>query len=499
MKTAIIEVHDYDDVPTLQDKMLWARASRILLVWPQDRSPRWQGPLDLVLLRRHAARLGARLALVTDDPHILAWAQQARVPVFPDIETAHRRSWRARRRRRKRPRRRMRKEEFSSPGPRGTPLSARGWVRGIAFGAGVFSVLVLLAFLLPGARVALPVATREQTVTLTLRARPDGQEDTLPLQRVPVVVEGTFTRPVRGTRLWPYRAATGQVVFTNQGSEGVSIPAGLRIFSRAKPELAFEVQRAGRVPAGVGRQVTLPVLALTPGRVGNRPAHDVQVLPATWEGRVTVTNPEPLTGGLDLTVPWPRAAEYQTLRTEAQEALRAQAEAVLQDRGGPWVRSSLTLETTLDERFSPDPPEAAAQLTLHLQQRYRAWAVLPEPFAQWLTDALDARLPSGWRAQADSLSWEWTAAEPLPDGDGWRWTVTARRTMYHAPSRERVIALGRGKPIAQGAAYLQTRLDLPARPRVQPWPSFWPWLPWWEARWHVALVPQNGGDDPLEK
>ncbi|NPA31081.1 MAG: hypothetical protein GXO37_03675, partial [Chloroflexi bacterium] len=90
MKTAIVELQTYDDLPTLQDKLLWARAPRILLVWPASGAPRLHGPLDFVRLRRYAARLGARLAVVTRDPQVAAWARQARVAVFPSVEAAQR-------------------------------------------------------------------------------------------------------------------------------------------------------------------------------------------------------------------------------------------------------------------------------------------------------------------------------------------------------------------------------------------------------------------------
>ncbi len=488
MKTAVVELQTYDDVPTLQDKLLWARAPRILLVWPQVGRPRLRGPLDFVLLRRYAARLGARLAVVTRDAEVAAWARQARVAVFPDVEAAQRGAWRVPRRRPRRPARRAK----PGAGPRARPTAPGRLTRWTAALAGVGAVLALLAFLLPRARVELPVPARPQQATLTVWARPGGGEGALPLQEVQVTVAGEYRRAVQGTRLWPAQSATGRVVFTNLGVDAVDIPAGLRITTVAEPRVTFEVTRGGRVPAGVGQQTTLPVRALRPGAVGNRPADDLRVLPAGWDLRVTVTNPEPTQGGADLAVPWPEEDEYAALRRAAETDLRTQAAARLRARGWPWVPASLRVAETVQAVFTPAQPAAAAELYLRLEQRYRAWALDPATLRAWLTAALDARLEPGWQARAGTLTWTLARAEPAPQGEGWAWTVHAVRQVHRSPAPEQVAAWVRGRPPRAAQAALQARLALREPPRVQVWPSFWPWLPWWEARVQVVVVPPAG-------
>ncbi len=490
MKTAIVELQTYDDVPTLQDKLLWARAPRILLVWPEAGRPRLRGPVDLVLLRRYAARLGARLALVTRDPQVLAWAQQARVLVFPDVETAQRRPWRTPRRRVVRPARRV----DTLPRPqRGMAPAGRGWTRALAALVGIAAVGALLAFLLPAARVELLVPGETQQATLTVVARVGGGEAALPLQRITVTVAGEYRRPVQGTRLWPAQPATGQVVFTNLGATAVDLPAGLRIASYTDPTVVFELTRSGRLPPGVGQQLRLPVRALRPGTVGNRPAHDLRVLPAPWDLRVTVTNPEPTHGGQDLRVPWPTDADYAALRRHAETALREQAARELRARGWPWIPASLQVVETRSEAFTPAQPAATAELRLRLEQRYQAWALDPATVETWLQQALDARLGAGWQARADSLQWTLAAAEPVPHDEGWAWTVHATRLVYPAPNTAQVAAWVRGRTPAQAQAVLQAHFAGREPPRVRVWPGFWPWLPWWDARLQVVVVPPVAG------
>ena len=81
MKTQIIQLEPHDDVISTRDKMGWDKAGRILLVWP-DRGQVLNRPLDLVLLQRYSATLGAQLALVSTDPQVHQEAAALGLPVF---------------------------------------------------------------------------------------------------------------------------------------------------------------------------------------------------------------------------------------------------------------------------------------------------------------------------------------------------------------------------------------------------------------------------------
>ncbi len=491
MKTAVLHLRTYDDVATLQDRLLWARSPRVLLVWPEGGRPRLQGVLDFVLLRRYAARLGARLALVTRDPRVAAWARQAGVPVFATEAEALRRPWRRVRRRVRRPRRRVKPGPDARPVSEGRPLSpAARWA---AFVAGVLAVLVLAGFLLPGARVTLEVPPRPQEATLVLRARPGGGPGFAVLTPATVTVTDDFARGTSALRAWPAAAARGEVVLRPLRAEALTLPAGVRIASVAAPEVVFETTRPARLSGSPDEEVLVPVQALTPGAQGNRPAHDLRLVLPPWDLQVTAINPEPTTGGADLRVRWPAADDYAFLRRKAEATLQARAATRLAARFGLWAPASLALVETEAARFDPPEPAATPVLRLTLRQRYRAWGVTPDEVAAFLNAALDARLESDWRAVPDSLTWRWLKAEgePVPQGEGWAWTVEARRLVYPTPRRERVAALARGRPVAAAPRVWQAAWPQVAAARVQVWPGSWPWMPWWTERVQVVVVPQR--------
>ena len=85
MKTYIIQLESHDDVTSICDKMGWAKAGRILLVWP-ERGRVVTRRLDLTLIQRLCSALGAQLALVTRDPQVRFHARQLLIPVFWNLK-----------------------------------------------------------------------------------------------------------------------------------------------------------------------------------------------------------------------------------------------------------------------------------------------------------------------------------------------------------------------------------------------------------------------------
>src|SRR3990170_1293457 len=123
MKTQIIQLDVYDDVISTRDKMGWSQTARILLIWP-SRGRILNRPIDLILLKRHSASLGAQLAFVTSDADVCYYADQFGIPTFNNSLKAQDEHWRAGRKRKPKPVRRQPKPDF-------TALQAERRVKGL--------------------------------------------------------------------------------------------------------------------------------------------------------------------------------------------------------------------------------------------------------------------------------------------------------------------------------------------------------------------------------
>ena len=89
MKVQILQLDAHEDLASARDKLAWAQAQRVVLVWP-DRARVLRKRLDLVLIRRQAARQGCELGLVTRDPVVLEHAAEHNLPPRPTAQLRRR-------------------------------------------------------------------------------------------------------------------------------------------------------------------------------------------------------------------------------------------------------------------------------------------------------------------------------------------------------------------------------------------------------------------------
>ena len=155
--------------------MSWSQTSRILLVWPKKEQVLTRR-IDIVMVKRHASRLGAQLALVTHDTEVRFIANQEGIPVFKDLRQAQNTHWRINRVKRN-----------TSP-PEGIRPSidtrrklmqfkSQDWLqhpatRILLFGISVSALFLLGIFILPGATIFLTPMTDIQSMDLRITADP---------------------------------------------------------------------------------------------------------------------------------------------------------------------------------------------------------------------------------------------------------------------------------------------------------------------------------------
>ena len=92
-QTSVFYLHPQDDLSSVLDRLDWAEAKRLILVVPLD-APVLTDRLDLLRVRRHAARRHVGVALVTPEPEQRAIARELGIPTFNSIERAQHSHWR---------------------------------------------------------------------------------------------------------------------------------------------------------------------------------------------------------------------------------------------------------------------------------------------------------------------------------------------------------------------------------------------------------------------
>lgn len=516
MKTTIIQLEKHDDIVSARDKMGWAKGGRILLVWP-ERSATLNRRLDLVLLQRHSAALGAPLAIVSQDSEVRYYALRLGVPVFKSLKKAQKAHWRAPHRFRKSapPARQPALLSIKAPPPEASiqrRLPQRPDIkepalspaaRLVYFGLGVLALLAIAAVLVPKATLRLTPQTRTQDEELEMWSAPNLQTSDLtgavPSHWVTVSVEGRDSLPASSSIPIAEQTAGGEVVFTNLVDEPVEVPDGTIVQTRGGNPVSFSVRSAGEIPTGPGTQLTLPVQALDPGERGNQPAGSLVAIEGLLGTQVGVSNPQPTSGGASRLVPAPSDEDRRQLRDRLFASLQSSALGEVQrqlEPGDLVIPSSLQLLETIQADYQPEVGLPADRLVLSLRVQYQALVVSANDLEAIARAVLDANLPDSFTTVDGSLRVA-TVIQPAPSevaetsGPVYRWKVHAYRTMIAQVPAPQAVRLVLGRTRENAILRLQDVLALDGPAQITMQPEWWPRLPVLPFRVNVVTAPKQ--------
>jgi len=485
MKTQLIPLETHDDLISIRDRMSWAKTPRILLVWPKSEQIKLR-PLDLKVLHRHAASLGAQLGLVTRHRNIRREAQSLGIPVFGTTGEAQRSPWPVREIKKRiwrKPRKDLRKLRQQALNVMETWRS-NSFTRILSFASGVFSVLLLAALFIPRAEIYLTPETLTQEVTLPVRADPTLETvfitGNIPAREVRLTVESQQTAPSTGEILIPKTNAKGTVTFRNLTEKEVIIPAGTVLTSTGLPGVRFVTLQAGQLAAGLKATVDVPVEAEKAGSAGNVAAGTILAIEGSYGYQVAVSNTDPTNGGSDRESP---AATEEDL-AQLQELLLNELQEKAQDEmkrqlsvGDVFFPDTISLEQILEENFDPPPSHPGAKVTLSLLVEYSALYASKEDLSELAGVVLNASAPVGYDALDEPLGLE-VLSPPVTDTLGTtRLRIKASRFLIPDLDLARVISLAQGKSPHVARAQLAESLSLVHEPQITLRPSWWPWLP----------------------
>jgi hypothetical protein len=507
MKTYILQLDPHDDIISVGDKMNWAKAGRILVVWP-ERGKVLNRRLDLILLKRKSQAIGSQLAFVSTDREVRYHAPRLGIPVFKRLKQAQKDSWRLPRRFRQAG---EHTGELPKPPEQSQPDSAAPTrleklylarpkpstvyhpiVRLAFFALGVAAVLSLAAALLPTADINLQPEIRLQEIVIEVQASENTQatniSGAIPLRWINIVVEGRESIAASGSMRLPNRPATGQVIFTNLTDQAVPIPEGSVVRSLGEPPLRFVVTQAGQTPPGPGETVTLPVRCLNLGSQGNLPAGSLTAIEGLLGAQVSANNPEPTRNGSERSEPVPTNADRAALYEQLLAALRESALTELRrihPAGDLLVETSLETLRVHEEIYLPAANQPADRLTLSLRVEFQVLAASGDDL-QWLAaSVLDASTPTGFVALSSTLQFDPQQPLVLIDGVA-RWKLVAHRQIQAQINPSQSVRLILGLPPGEASQRLSQTLPLAGEPEIRLSPAWWPRLPILPARISIS-------------
>lgn len=485
MKTQLIPLESHDDLISIRDRMSWAKTPRILLVWPTSERIHLR-PLDLVVLQRHAASLGAQLGLVTRKRGVRREAIALGIPAFLSTGEAQRETWpewSAARRAERPPRRDLRALLAAARFEEGRWRQAFA-VRFGAFILGVLAVLAVVSLFIPQARVELAPERDTQSISLPAQADPAVERvlitGVLPLERMQVAVAGERQMLAGGSTAVPEARAEGTVVFRNLTPDALRIPAGTVLISSGLPGVRFETVATAQLEGGINESVTVAVRAEAPGANGNVEAGTIQAIEGGLGLAAIVSNPEPTAGGSDRLAQAPTAADREELRQALLEDLELEALSAMEARRGPGdqlLADSLEITRVASERYDPAEGQPGRTLALAMEVEFSAAYISGADLKELAENVFRTGIPEGFVASEAPIVFEPLDSYQVDPAGRVRWTLRARREIERQVDPGRVAGLIRGLRPQEAARALEAALPLEGSAVIQLRPGWWPWLP----------------------
>jgi hypothetical protein len=488
MKTHIIQLEQQDDLISIRDKMSWAKSERILLVWPPRRKVNIR-PLDIVLLQRHARTLGAQLGIASRSGEIRRSAMESHIPAFRTSSEAQLAPWgeaqnirpalKENRHRFSRPELEQVREGFSGMEPDWlkNPVARIG-----IFASGVLAVLILFILFFPSAIIRINPVTQLQSATIPVTIDPAASavniSGVIPAYAVSTAVEGDGEAPATGMMTIHESRASGTVEFSNLGEPPVHIPEGTIIRTVDEPAVRFIVTQSGEVPEGVGKKLELPVRAVEGGFAGNLDPNTLQAIEGKLGLSLSVTNPEPTTGGGDEDKSAATSEDRTRLYQKVTESLSQKAWEEIQKQvpaGGSLFHETLTSET-VSETYNPPEGSPGPTVSLALKQKYTAYFMAEADLRSLGGLVLDASIPNGFEPLTGTLTIK-SVSEPFVTDDGkMTWQVSVDRSVAARVNPLDVISEALGRTPETAMKNL-SELKMASSPQISISPSWWPWMP----------------------
>ena len=482
MKTTIITLESYDDLISVRDRMSWAKTPRILLVWPKFEKVTLR-QVDLKVLQRHASSLGAQLGLVTRQRRVRADAEALGIPVFESTGKAQRVKWprlKQRKLTRKAPDKTLR-EQREQIQVREAAWRANPVARIITFSVGVISVLALVALFIPRARVQLNPVTKTQSIMVPVTASTSTKSvfvtGSIPAHERSIVVEGTQRVTVTGEGVVPQSKAKGVVIFRNLTQSAVSVPIGTIVTAG---DIRFATTELGVLNAGVGETVELKIEAVDGGLAGNLDAETINAVEGRLGLLLSVTNPEPTTGGRERASLQATDADRANAKKMLLKSLESDAHGSLVDemkQGNVLFDKTFTLSQILLENYDPPAGTAGSQLTLTMQAEYTVQYADVSDLTELAALALNASLPSGYIVVSNAVDVKSVTDPVLLDDKSARWTFRAKREIVQQVNTARITQLIQGLGSSDAQSKLEDALPVVSAPKISLIPSWWPWVP----------------------
>jgi hypothetical protein len=477
----IIYLMPDDDPPGVSDRIEWANADRVVLVFPAQPAHPWR-EVDFAHIYHAAQRMGCQVAVVSPRAAERQMAHDTGLLSFHSTRQAVTQHWL--------PNDDVDPVERQVPPRRFHPNSlrrlfpSRNYLRiGLRVMGAILTLAVLAAAVLtivPTANVTLTAS--QQNISLIVPVTLDTQSDkvdvqtrTVPATRVDVVVEDVASVPTTGAKDIPSGKAKGTIVLYNVLTSAYTVPKN-SVVRTTSASLAVRFVTLNDVEVPPGGQAQVAIEALDEGPSGNVPANQINLVEGVAGLAVKAVNPSPTTGGGMVTKHAVTLEDYSRVRAVLMDKLMQVAlEKMNQDtevtRNGLYiVPNTFFIADVQDETYDRFVTEQADEVKLDMRIQVAGYAVSPADLKSVAQSSLVDKVSTGYSLLDTSIE----RGDVAEEGTGNRIELymVAHGVAGAKIDENQVKRLVRGKPISEAQSALLQEFSLKGNPVISVEPQW---------------------------
>lgn len=497
LTTAPIYVNPDDTRLKIQQTIARANTERILLIIPAHTDISLN-MVDLRLLQRQVIQRGKQFAIATRHPFITDAARALQIPRFRTAAAARHSDWPALYAMPQNDTTRLNYQAITRP-KRYQPASRHAqWWQWLSLGLVVIAFGFLVLFFTARTQISIQHGITKQSLSLVTKpssaVRNANLSGDIPLHERYLILETVVSAETSGTLSLPDDYASGIINAVNLTNLPVTLPVGVIVQTNDATPTQFITTESVELPPPMAGEttesITIDIRAVEAGRTGNVSANRIVAVPGEWGAAISISNPQPTSGGTNQTVPATTERDQARLRQIAMDTLSTEAEQVFDEQalegGFTILPATIAIDEVLSEEWLPEEGEPATELQLSTRIRFKATYLDPQDLAPVAEQLLNASLPDGFAPQPDSLVIS-PAGIPYTTEGELRWDVEITRSIVPSISANQWQPfLGQSKQTV--LAWLTDAYPDAVSIQIANAPAFWWWMPVFPQRIAVEIT-----------
>ena len=482
MKTTLVHLESFDNTSSIVDKIEGSRSARIILVWPR-RGRLLLSRLDLEILMRKVKSLGAEFAIVSHDQPVIESANTLGIPTFLSVTKAEEGDWGKKNKINFKKATQKSYQVISDkkkglPGSRAT--SAKPFWRVISSILSFSSIIFLLIFLIPSAKITVYPQIYEKTVTISIWASPLVSEvnvnGNLPAIVSSVTLEQVEEGQSTGFTNLPMSYAEGTVNVANLTGEEINIPSGTILYTTGENPIRFATQEL--VSLGPNESnIPINVKAVEAGISGNIDAGSVINVEGPLGASIWISNNDAFSGGLEKEVPSPTEEDYALLKMKLINEMVSEANDEFNVADQQLIAETMNNGTIITETRSVEPGQPSDRFSLTLKVEFSGLTYRKSDYLALLNQAMDVSLGNDEVIVGEGIKIPQVNVVPEASLDGAKWIVQIKADVGTKINFETIGQMIAGKSISEAETMILQQIPSRQDALIQLTPSFWPRIP----------------------